>query len=117
MADSSEQVPPTGAASLAGKAAPEEVKQGDDPLSSSQKAGPPDSDVDGAQSSLTSTKSRSRSGALSQQTEEATTVGGGYSGATGEESDGDRVAGGGGGDGATSTTVTYAPRTIMNGML
>lgn len=123
MADSAERperVPPTGAASLQGKPVSEEVKQGDDPLSSSQKAEPSDSNVDGGQGSLTSSKPRTRSGALSQKPEEATTVGGGDSGRSGIElsQEGGREMPRRSADGTNTEAVHIsAPQTIINGML
>ena len=117
MADSPkqpDQVPTTDpSASLSGKAAAQEVKQGDDPLSSSQRADSPEGDeFDSARSSL---PPRQRGAVISSrpEPEEAATVGGGDGGRLAAEPSqgGDREAPVSGSVGEVKT------HTIMNGEL
>ena len=118
MADSElkqpDQVPMTDpSASLSGKTAAQEMKQGDDPLSSSQRTGSPEGDeFDSARSSL---PLRQRSEVLSHrpEPEEATTVGGGDGGRLAAE----QSQGGGKGTQVSPSGGEVKTHTIMNGEL
>lgn len=126
MADQANQpeklVSSANTASSSGKVSPpQEVRQGEDPLSASQTTESPD--VNDVNRSGKSPKPRRRSGAISHRSEEATTVGGGDGGLTSSASGESAHDGGRGSQGRASIDGTSSgaarvgppPQTIMNG--